>query len=268
VPEGAGSNVDLNVPKANLFLCYTGPCAGPGEGDLKVVEKVINVTTDDFDGNTVADGLGAYEFQVEYDNLVIQSVNPTDIVFSATGVGVARGPADCSMSLVLENLVRFGCVTKGQVAGPTGSFDLAQLDLIPAPDVVKDTFPGNDNGVPTVIKDNACELVDIFGHPVLNSVPGGLVPVCGDLAVTVRILEGDLNLDCKVDVTDEMAIAWRYGAVFGSNYYSKWYDLEPRTHDLDIDIKDLQKVFGRDGSTCQKPIPAQTPVTPPFSLQG
>ncbi len=65
---------------------------------------------------------------------------------------------------------------------------------------------------------------------------------------------------------DEQAIAWRFGAEFGSLLYSQWYDLEPNTHDLDIDIKDLQKVFGRDGSSCQNPFPAQTPVAPPQPL--
>jgi hypothetical protein len=256
--------VDLSVPKANLFLCYTGPCAGPGEGDLKVIESVINVTTGDQDNDSVMDGLGAYEFSVEYDNFVIQSVNPSDIVFAAGGAGASRGPANCTMSLFLENVIRFGCVTTGPLPpGPTGSFDLAQLDLIPHPDLVNDIFPGNDNGVPTVIKDNGCELVDVFGHPVLGSVNGGLLATCGDLAVTVRILEGDLNLDCVVDVIDEQLIAMHYAAVFGSNLYSKWFDLEPAGHDLDLDIKDLQKVFGRDSSTCQNPIPQQTPVDPP-----
>ena len=55
----------------------------------------------------------------------------------------------------------------------------------------------------------------------------------------------------------------RYGGFFSSLLYSKWYDLEPATPDLDIDIKDLQKVFGRDGSTCQHPNPAQPPLGPP-----
>jgi hypothetical protein len=114
-----------------------------------------------------------------------------------------------------------------------------------------------------VLKDNGCELVDVFGHAVSGSINGGLTPVCGDVAVTVRILEGDLNLNCTVDVQDQQLIAYRYGSFFGSLLYSKWFDLEPSLHDLDIDIKDLQKVFGRDGSTCQNPIPAQTPVDPP-----
>ena len=82
-------------------------------------------------------GLGAYEFSVEYDNFVIQSVNPCDIVFGPGGAGATRGPVDelnsssrrtrtarrirasanngtCSMSLVLENVIRFGCVTNGR----------------------------------------------------------------------------------------------------------------------------------------------------------
>jgi hypothetical protein len=283
IPEGNANNVDPSGPAANLWLCFNGPCAGPGEGNLLVTERAINAHTGDQDGDTVEDGLGAYEFSVEYDNLVIASVNPCDIVFSPGGAGAARGNVQqvassagcasnpppingtCAFSLVLENVVHFGCVTNGPTApGPNGDFDLARLNLIPHPDLTNDIFPGNNNGVLTVIKDNGCELSDVFGHPVLGSINGGLTPVCGDLAVTVRILEGDLNLDCKVDLTDEQLIAFRYGAFFGSALYSKWFDLEPALHDLDIDIKDVQKVFGRDGSTCQNPIPPQLPLPPPM----
>jgi hypothetical protein len=221
---------------------------------------------------------------VEYDNFVISSVNPCDLVFGPGGAGSTRGPVDeldastnpdclpdpgagsngsCSNSIILENLVHFGCVTGGQIVGPTNDFDLASLNLIPHEDLSNDLFPGNNNGVLTVIKDNGCELVDVFGHPVTGSVNGGLTPTCGDLAVTVRILEGDIDLNCTVDVTDAQAIAVRYGAFFGGLLYSKWLDLEPEFHDLDIDIKDIQKVFGRIGSTCQAPVPAQPPLDPP-----
>jgi hypothetical protein len=62
---------------------------------------------------------------------------------------------------------------------------------------------------------------------VPGSGNGGLKPECGNLAVTGRILEGDLDLDCDVDVTDAQLIAAEYGAFFGSLLYSKWYDLEP-----------------------------------------
>jgi hypothetical protein len=287
-------NADCANDAANLFLCV-GVCAGPGEGNLIVHEYATNIDTAPIGAGGI--GLGAYEFDIEYDNFVISSVNPCDMVFSPTSVdpnnpggsdGIAdpesaRGPVDeqnaqnnnpycspdvgganngtCAISIITENVIHFGCVTSGQLPpGPEDDMDLAALNLIPHEDLAEDLFPGNDNGVVTIIKDNGCELVDVFGHPVSGSVNGGLTPVCGDLNVTVRILEGDLNLDCQVNVTDEQAIAWRYGAFFGSLLYSQWYDLEPNTHDLDIDIKDLQKVFGRDGSICQNPVPAQTPV--------
>ena len=68
----------------------------------------------------------------------------------------------------------------------------------------------------------------------------------------MRILEGDLNLDCAVNVLDEQAISFRYGATFGNLLYDPWYDLEPALKDYDIDIKDLQKVWGREGSTCSR----------------
>lgn len=285
VPEGNENNVDMLIPGANLWICETGPCAGPGEGSLIVFERAINVTTGDQNGDTVADGLGAYEFDVEYNNLAIASVNPCDVVFGPSGAGAARGPVDelnssdnpycfpdpgaasngsCAFSIIFENVIHFGCATNGPLPpGPTGEFDLATLNLIPHEDLLDDLFPGNDNGVVTIIKDNGCELVDVFGHPVPGSVNGGLTPICTNLHVTIRILEGDVDLDCDVDLSDQQKIAFRYGAFFGSTLYLTWFDLEPNLHDLDIDIKDLQKVFGRDGSNCQEPIPLQPPV--PFN---
>jgi hypothetical protein len=288
IPEGNANNVQQlpNGYAANLWICETGPCAGPGEGSLHVVEQAQNVPVPAGDYN----GLGAYEFSVEYDNFVIQSVNPCDIAFGPTGAGSARGPVDevdssspenadcapdpgpaapgtCALSLVLENVIHFGCVTSGPAAGPSGTFDLASLELIPHPDLNNDIFPGNNNGVLTIIKDNGCELVDTLGHPIPGSINGGLTILCRDLAVTVRILEGDLDLDCDVDLADAQAIAAKYGAFFGGLLYNKWFDLEPQFHDLDIDIKDVQKVFGRQGSTCQNPVPAQPPLPPPAPFQ-
>jgi hypothetical protein len=281
----ANDNCDLSNPAeplANLWLCEApAPCDDAGEGSLHVHENA----------GPIADGVGAYEFQVEYDHFVISSVNPCDFLFGpangteGAGAGAARGPVDevnssspanpdctpdpgavnngtCTMSLIQENSVRFGCVTQGQVPGPTTltSMTLASLELIPHEDLKQDLFPGNENGVVTIIKDNGCEVVDTLGHAVGGSINGGLTPVCGDLVVTIRILEGDIDLDCDVDVTDAQLIATKYGSFFGSLLYSKWLDLEPALHDLDIDIKDLQKVFGRIGSACQEPVPAQPPV--------
>lgn len=52
-------------------------------------------------------------------------------------------------------------------------------------------------------------------------------------------------------------------ASFGSLLYDPWYDLEPALKDGDVDVKDLQKVFGRNGSTCAAPVPPQDPLPQP-----
>ena len=68
------------------------------------------------------------------------------------------------------------------------------------------------------------------------------------------------TVDCEVDLTDDQMAAYRYGAFFGNLLYHKFFDLEPNiAPDFDIDIKDLQTVFGRNGSTCAEPIPDQNP---------
>jgi hypothetical protein len=128
------------------------------------------------------------------------------------------------------------------------------------PDLFQRIRPTKDNGVVTDLLDENCEIADIFGMPFEGSVQGGLTPDCGDATVTIRMLEGDVDLNCEVDVADDQAMAFRYGSFFGNLLYNKFFDLEPNiAPDFDIDIKDLQTVFGRNGSTCDAPIPDQDP---------
>ena len=163
-----------------------------------------------------------------------------------------------------ENYINFACTSLGQPGvGDTGVVNLANVTVHPDDDLKFRMSPGNDNGIVRVILDENCEMADPLGHPVAGSIAGGLTATCGDIAITVRILEGDLDLDCDVDLADAQAIAQLYGMVFGLFLYDPWFDLEPNIKDFDIDAKDLQKVFGRIGSTCQNPIPAQPPVVPP-----
>ncbi|MCJ7491449.1 MAG: hypothetical protein MUP15_04770, partial [Dehalococcoidia bacterium] len=138
--------------------------------------------------------------------------------------------------------------------------------------------PAKDNGVVTDLVDENCEVTDTLAENLPGTLPGGLTTTCTDAHITVRILEGDLNLDCKVTVLDDQAIAFRYGTIFGMLLYDEWFDLAPEcidvpgqgmvcygVPDFDIDIKDLQFVFGRNYSTCQVPIPDDqaNPVPPP-----
>ena len=88
------------------------------------------------------------------------------------------------------------------------------------------------------------------GHPI---------PIfsCEDAAITVRYLEGDVEPDCQVDAIDQQNIAFRWGARTGSLLYNSRFDLEPSgtvKGDGDVDIKDLQFVFGRHGSNCEQQI--------------
>jgi hypothetical protein len=277
-PEGNTVNVIPNIPAANLWICQQGPCAAPGEGALRVVEQAYGVTV----------GLGAYELTIAYDHTMFQSVSPCDLVFGPGGAGAARGPVDeldssatnpdcapdpgsaasgtCSLSILLEGLVHFGCATAAQSPGPSGAFGLASLLLTPHPDLGKNLTPALRNGVMSLVQARSCELVDALGHAVPGSVQGGLTPRCGDLAVTLRILEADFDLDCDVDASDAQAVTSRYGASFGGMLYDKRYDLEPTVRDLDVDIKDVQRAYARLGSTCQAPVPDQRPLGPDSPL--
>jgi len=78
----------------------------------------------------------------------------------------------------------------------------------------------------------------------------------------LNVAYADLNQDCVIDVLDEQASAFRYGATWPFYLYDNYYDVEPQGgkydypppgstgDDWDIDIKDLQFVFGRDGMNC------------------
>ncbi len=290
---------DVAGDPANLWLCTASTCTGQGEGYIDISEWALNVGGD-------PQGVGAFEFDVQYDNHVfIISINPTNWLYSTGRIPGDEGIGGCAATIITENDVRFGCVSKnpqpldpgngsclgpdnvtmvpGAVCGPMSDGVIAIIHVVPQPDLVKRLTPGNDNGAVRTLIDEGCELADIWGHPLsaapdpsgvdalgreipLHGIdPGGLVNDCGDITLTVRILEGDTNLDCVVDVSDDQMEAAHYGATFGTLLYEPWVDLEPALKDGDVDIKDLQKVFGRNGSTCENPVPPQDPLPPPGS---
>ena len=284
----------------NLFICDNGPnCWDPssptannGNGHLVIFERLYNQND--------SDGAGAFEFQLKFDHKIfdINVFHGADLNGDAdcTDAGETQaqdtvddcylyqtgrvpGIGGCSVSIVNENAILFGCVSKNPappatVVGPLGPQDIvATIHVDYEPDMKDRLHPGQKNGVVETIFDENCEVADIWGDPLGTGtydalgreillpgiVTGGIVEECTDVVITERILEADLNTDCVVDLIDDQRIAFRYGASFGSLYYDDWYDLEPAFKDFDIDIKDLQKVFGRNGSTCQVPSPAQPP---------
>ena len=258
----------------NLWICNAPApaCQNNGEGQLQVHELLFNAND--------PDGVGAFEFVVKFDHKLFDIViKDTRVLYKDGGViNRVDGGVACTVTIISENDIRYGCISKDNPTTPgidlgligPGPFDLAVLNIAPEADLKKQLHPGQGNGVKSQILDNNCQAADIFGDPLQDAsgallpgvLSGGIIADCSDLSITVRVLEADLNLDCTVNVTDQQAIAFRYDSATGSLLYNEWYDLEPALKDGDVDIKDLQKVFGRNGSTCKNPIPPQPPLGP------
>jgi hypothetical protein len=202
--------------------------------------------------------LGAFEFEVHFDwSKVCVVIEPVEL--SADQVCIVEDATNSQ----LEGVARVGCVTIGKAnpmatpEEPATPFVLANILVKPQPDVYSQAKPNQDNGVVVQLNNVGCELADLQGHPI---------PIfsCEDADITFRYLEGDVTADCDVDALDTQSIAFRWGAEKGSLIYSDFMNLEPSgaQADDDIDIKDLQFVFGRFGSSCDDPHPPQDPVNP------
>jgi hypothetical protein len=245
----------------NVFLQRQGSKIPPARcesgTDGATLNEGINIpiSSQDPKGQTGVQQLAAFEFEVRFDpSLVCVSIAPGpdwDATVSAI----------CS-SLINEGVIRFGCVTagKGHDLNSTVPDDpLAVITVRPQEELYSILRPNQDNGIPVQILNQGCELADEQGHPI---------PIfsCEDADITFRYLEGDVDgPDCTVDVLDAQQVAFRWGAQQGALLYTPFMDLEPSGQvkgDGDIDIKDLQFVFGRLTSTCTAPWPAQPPVNP------
>jgi len=268
---------------------------GDGEGCADITCDGISDSSDwdgdaqdlDCDGGEIGEGLGAFEMQIKFDHKLFQ--HPT-LDFSNTVLDDTGRTVNCTHDIITENWVLFGCTTKANADGdgtpgenpadypdPGPSVDGGTNNLVTVlfptqTDLLERLRPTKDNGVRADLLDENCEAADTLGSPYNMGVEpngsneadnGGLTDNCTDVTFTIRMLEGDIDLDCDVDVVDDQLISFRYGATFGILTYDPFFDLEPNTTptDFDIDIKDLQFVFGRIGSTCADPIPDnQDPV--------
>jgi hypothetical protein len=265
---------------SNLWLCKDtseamaepdGICDNNGEGVLHIHELLFNV----FD----PEGVGAYEFVVKFDHKVFDvEIKDTRVLYKDGGV-ITRidGGIGCAITILTENSIRYACVSKDNPSTKPldlgligeGPFVLAIINVTPEPDLKDGSVlrPAPGNALKRTIVDNNCQAADIFGDPlrdVLGSLlpgidPGGLIADCSNATLTVRILEGDVNQDCRVDAADAQGISPYVGSVEGDGTYNRWYDLEPVPPDGDIDSNDVQVVTSRQGSTCKNPMPAQPP---------
>jgi hypothetical protein len=210
-----------------------------GDGTLTISEEVSDIPTDT--------GLGAFSIGFFYPKNLVQVTVEEGPFLSSTG------RITSCFTRQGESFMQFHCLSTGSSPGPTGSGILAYIDVRPRTGLIRSPTVGN--GALAILDDQAwaTALVNVLGDPIQ-------VSRVGDAAVVIQALEGDLNLDCVVNVLDEQAISFRYYAHEGSLFYDPWYDLEPMLGDMDIDIKDLQFVFGRYGWRCEGPGPTPTPT--------
>ena len=263
-----------------VFLCENGTngvngCTTDGINSTVEFDEILANQTD-------PNGLGAYEFTLHYDNTIFSAPIITDsVVLGSTGRAVT-----CAMTIPLETQVHWACASIGLTPiGPiwTGPMVMAHV-VFPLKDLTRASlFPHKENGIVSRFDDTGTEAANVCGQPLNDGtgfvapgqttecqgvllpgvLPGGLLADSSSF-ITVRRLEADVDKNCTVDVSDLQAEATRYGFNFGSLLYNIWYDLEPHTTgaDGDIDVKDVQFVFGRFGSTCAAPIPPQVAQLP------
>jgi hypothetical protein len=248
---------------ANHFLVRQGAKIPPadclsGTGTTLSEGLSQDIVSPDPKNPSVFQQLGAFEFEVHYDDKKV-CINLT-IGEAFTAAGAVCIIEDAASKPQLEGVARIGCVTVGKGHDIDELVALASVGVFPQPEVYSQAKPNQDNGVVVQINNVNCDLSDEQGHaiPIFS---------CDDADITFRYLEGDVEPDCVIDAVDAQAIAFRWGVEKGSLIYKDFLNLEPSSQqaDNDIDINDLQFVFGRFGSECPAtgtPHPDQPPVNP------
>ncbi len=151
---------------------------------------------------------------------------------------------------------------KKQQYAVTDNLTLARITVKPELGEYSTMRPNNSNGNVIQILNKACKLSDQQGDAIAQN-PN--LATCTDVDVTIRYLEGDVVPDCIVNTIDAQAQAFRWGTQKGTLRYSDFNNLEPSKpkSDDDIDINDLQFVYGRFNSVCNGfQQPPQPPINP------
>jgi len=227
-----------------LWLCDedVASCEGEGHGHLTINEEVSGIPS--------GVGLGSFEFLIYYWGNIL-NVSAVEGPF----LGSTGRETNCT-TMATEHSLRFGCVSTGSEPGPSGSGVLAYIEVEPDPELALRPTARNGFSMNLLNSRLDAELADEMGNPIP-------IEAVGSAQILVQALEGDVNYDCRVNVIDEQAVSVRYGTTFGVQPYDTFFDLEPTSPDFDIDIKDLQFVYGRDGRSCEEPVPPETATPTP-----
>jgi hypothetical protein len=255
----------------NMFLTRQGtkipPASCLGSDDAAVFAQGIDAKASGLDKHGEPRELGAFQFQLQYDETkVCVELGPgllTQAWLRAGGTCIVQ---DSVTQPTQQGVAVMACTKLGKddlspaVPDP-GNRDLAFVIVRPMPDVYSQMKANNGNGITTPLLNIACKLGDEQGDPI--APPPG-TSSCTDSHLTIRFLEGDVEPSCEVDTADLQAIAFRWNSAKGNLLYNWRFNLEPYppNEDNDIDVMDMQQVYGRFGSTCVEPHPEQPPVNP------
>jgi hypothetical protein len=255
----------------NIFMTRQGakipPATCLGSTDGAVLTQSIDTKVTGTDKHGDPRQLGAFEFEVQYDE---EKVCVTLVPGPTAQAWIAAGGAciiqDSVTKPTLQGVATIACNKLGKddvsppIAPPNNTI-LAGILVQPMPDDYSQGKPNNGNGFAVQLNNVGCKIADEQGDPVAPP-PGAAT--CTDADVTIRWLEGDVEPSCEVDTADTQAIAFRWNSAKGNLLFNDRFNVEPSAPqaDNDIDVLDLQFVYGRFGSTCDNPWPDQPPVNP------
>ena len=282
-PSETGTPTPTSTPDPGVVRWEKSPTAGnvfltTGTQTYQFDE----IMTNQLDPN----GLGGFSFDIHYDPTIFQQptvdLTPAVVLFASSGRLL-----NCGITIPLNGLIHVACASTGTIGvGPewSGPEVIAHITLTPQDVVVEAIRPNKENGVVSVVKDDQVTVTNTCGQPLNDGSiqplpgqpecqgvnlpgvgPGGVLtgnPNGGQTTVTIRRLEGDVAVDCEVNVLDMQFEAGRFGSSTGGMLYDEFWDVNsPLQHgDGEIDINDIQFVYGRFGSTCSVSIPPQTPA--------
>ena len=256
---------------SNLFLTAQGDKLAPDTclsgSDGVTFTQAIGTKVSGLDKHGDPRDLGGFSFKVNFDETkVCVQLVPGPLAKAWVAAGGACIIYDAKTNPTLQGSATIACnsLGKGDVSPPVDdNLTLAEVIVRPMPDEYSVMRPNNGNGNVVQIINKACKLTDRQGDPI---APPADEPTCTDADITIRYLEGDVVPDCVIDTVDTQAEAFRWGSQKGALLYSDFFNTEPSKpkQDDDIDINDLQFVYGRFGSTCEGPYqqPEQPPVNP------
>ena len=262
------SSSDGCAELVNLFLTAQGnklpPDTCKSGTDGVTFDQSINTKVTGEDKHGDPRDLGGFSFKVNFDETkVCVFIELGELAQAWVAAGGTCVITDTKTNPTLQGSATVFCVSLGkQSYSPTDNLTLARVTVKPMPDEYSVMKPNNSNGNVVQIINKSCKLTDQQGDPI--AAPAGQ-PNCTDADVTIRYLEGDVVPDCKVDTIDTQAEAFRWGSQKGTLLYNDFNNLEPSKpkQDDDIDINDLQFVYGRFGSGCNNQF--QQPLQPPIN---